>query len=139
MNDKNLAPFRKGEPSKNPSGRPRGSKNRVTILNQWLKLKIKFDNKAKNEFNEETGEKVFEGKGFDFKITVHDAVVLALIQEAQNGNVAAIKEIQDTIYGKISNRQELTGADGAELLPATTIIQNIFTDNAPEELTEGDY
>lgn len=87
-------------------GRPKGAKNRATILNQWLKLKIKFDNKAKNEFNEETGEKVFEGKDFDIKISVHDAIMLALIQKAQSGDVAAIKEVQDTVFGKITEKIE---------------------------------
>lgn len=63
----------------------------------------------------------------DEKMTVEDTVILALINEARKGNVQAIKEVQDTIYGKIADKQELTGANGGPV--ETRIILPKLDDN----------
>jgi len=86
-----LTPFEPGE-SGNPDGRPPGSKNRATLLKKWIALKTKIK-------NEETKEVI--------ECTVEDKVILSLIKKAIKGDVYAIKEIQDTLYGKIKQTLEI--------------------------------
>ena len=94
-------PFVEGQ-SGNPNGRPKGSRNRSTLVEKWLKVKIKVPN-----LNTETGIKTFESLKDELNITLEDAIILALIQKAQSGDVAAIKEIQDTLHGKITDKSEI--------------------------------
>ena len=75
----------------NREGRPKGSKNRSTILKKWIELTAKLKNPISGD--EELG-------------TVEDKVVLALISQALKGDISAIKEIHDTIYGKIADKIE---------------------------------
>ena len=86
----NLIPAKPGE-VRNPHGRPKGSRNRATIYNHWL------------EMINDTG------------ITEADAIALAMILKAKQGDVAAAKEAMDSGFGKIADKQELTGADGLPL------------------------
>jgi hypothetical protein len=81
-------PFTSENQPKN-RGRKKGSKNRSTVLKKWLSVKreIKAEENPKGEI---------------VKGTVEDEIVLALIQKAAGGDVAAIKEIQDTMYGKLA-------------------------------------
>jgi len=76
--------FKEGE-SGNPNGRPKGVKNRSTILKKWLEIKTTFKNPETKQ--DEDG-------------TVEDKIALALITKAIKGDVSAIKEIQDSVYGK---------------------------------------
>jgi hypothetical protein len=80
--------------SGNPSGRPKGAKNRSTILKKWIETQVEFSDAA-------TGIK---GTG-----TIEDQIALALIGKAIKGDVMAAKEILDSVYGKIRNeeREEL--------------------------------
>ena len=60
---------------------------------------------------------MIEGKdltGQAAKMTVEQSVMQALILKAQSGDVPAIKEAQDTLYGKTPDKTELTGKDGEE-------------------------
>lgn len=84
----------------NKDGRPVGAKNRSTILKKWIEINAKLKNPVTGK--EELG-------------TVEDKVNLALITKALAGDVQAIKEINDTLYGKIPNKDELTGADGDKI------------------------
>ena len=43
-NNGNLKPFKKGE-SGNPNGRPKGSKNRSTIMEKWLEVRRMDDSR----------------------------------------------------------------------------------------------
>lgn len=81
----------------NKNGRPIGSKNRSTTLKKWLKCKI-------NIKNPETGNVE--------KVSLEDSVVLALIKKANSGDVSAIKEIQDTLFGKIQEKLDHSSSDG---------------------------
>lgn len=83
--------FKKGE-SGNPDGRPIGAKNRSTILKKWIEINAKLKN---------------PGTGKDEIGTVEDNVNLALITKALAGDVQAIKEINDTLYGKITEKQAI--------------------------------
>jgi hypothetical protein len=87
----NIIPPKKGE-IRNPNGRGKGTKNRATILKKWIELSAKLK-------HPETDEE-FEG-------TMEDKVKLALITKALSGDVAAIKEIDDTLYGKIVDKSEV--------------------------------
>lgn len=81
-NDENLTPYQPGQ-SGNPSGKPPGTKNRATIIKEILALK--------------TGDKTNE-------YIINDV----LFKKAADGDLGAIKEIQDTVYGKIVDKSENT-------------------------------
>jgi len=101
----NIIPPVKGE-RRNPNGRPVGSKNRKTLLKKWLELNA---NVLKPITNEETAG------------TVEDAVYLALIKKALEGDVNAIKEISDTMYGKLTDKTEHSG--GMEITGFTVKVK----------------
>jgi hypothetical protein len=83
-NNKNLnPPWKKGE-SGNPNGRPKGARNRSTIIRELLETKAT------------DGE---EGQ-------VADQLARALIRKASEGDVAAFRELFDSAYGKNSNKVE---------------------------------
>lgn len=86
----NLIPAKKGE-VRNPKGKPVGTKNRSTILLKWLPSKIEIT-------DPETKQQV--------KVTLEDAINLAIIKKAADGDVAAFKEIQDTLHGKLKEVTE---------------------------------
>jgi len=85
----------KGETA-NPNGRPKGSKNRSTILRKWLEAKEKIKNPI---------------TGAEEQVTVEDAVILALIGKARKGDVAAIREILDSNYGKLTDSLSIETSD----------------------------
>ena len=82
-NDENLKPFKKGE-SGNPSGRPKGSRNRSTIAKKWL-------NVSKVGKNPITGE--------EEELTQEDIMTLAQIRKAISGDTSAYKALEDSAYG----------------------------------------
>jgi hypothetical protein len=84
-------------------GRNPGAKNRSTILKKWIEIAAKIT-------HPET-EKIIEG-------TMEDKVQLALLTKALSGDVNAIKEINDTLYGKIKEQTELSGSI---ILPITGV------------------
>ena len=92
-NPENLIPAKKGD-VRNPKGKAPGTKNRATILRKWIDVTTKVKDPATGK--ETTG-------------TIEDEIKLALIIKAKSGDVAAIKEIDDTLYGKIKEQTELTG------------------------------
>lgn len=87
--------------SGNPAGYPTGKPNRGTLARKFLKDPIHYKDPA-------TGEYV--------KGTIEEAMVLAMMAAATNGDVNAYKEIMDSVYGKITDKQEIT-------LPIKTVIR----------------
>jgi hypothetical protein len=96
-------PFKKGETPKGAKpftsehqpenrGRPPGSKSRSTVLKKWLTAEIDIKNPLTK----------LKQRG-----TVEDEVVLALITKARQGDVPAIKEVLDTMYGKLTDKVQL--------------------------------
>lgn len=80
----NLKPaWTKGE-SGNPSGRPKGSKNRSTIARKWLEVNQSLKNPL-------TGESE--------TMSQEDLMTLALIKKAREGDVSAYKALMDSGYG----------------------------------------
>ena len=90
-NIENLKSFKKGDHG-NPNGRPKGVKNRSTILKKWIEVNAKVKNPVTKQ--EEGG-------------TVEDLITIALITKALAGDVQAIKEINDTLYGKLTENQKI--------------------------------
>ena len=84
-NEENLKPFKKGQ-SGNPNGRPKGSRNRRTIVRKWLEAKEEIKNPI-------TGETEL--------VEQSDIMVLGLIKKARKGDVSAFKELMDSGYGKL--------------------------------------
>lgn len=75
----------------NRSGYPKGLKNRSTLLKKWIEVAAKIK-------HPETEEEI--------NATFEDKIVLALLTKALSGDVQAIKEINDTLYGKIADKTE---------------------------------
>ena len=73
-------------------GRPKGSKNRSTILKKWLSTELDIVNPITKQ----------EHRG-----TVEDEVLLALLTKARQGDVPAIKEVLDTMYGKLTDKMQI--------------------------------
>lgn len=91
-NEENLSPaWEKGQ-SGNPAGRPVGSKNRSTILREILEM-----------VNKESG------------LTKEYHINDALANKALSGDVAAYKEIMDTVYGKTPDVNKIGNIDGETL------------------------
>ena len=89
----NLIPAKKGE-VRNPNGRPKGSRDRKTIVNQWLEA-VK---EARNPIT-----------GLNETMPIADQMVLALIGNALKGDVSAFKELMDSGYGKLTDKVEHSG------------------------------
>lgn len=110
-NEKNLKPFTKDNQPPGYKKSRKGIPNRSTVLKRWLYGKSQFTNPL--TLKKAAG-------------TVEDEVVLALITRAKRGNIAAIKEILDTVYGKITDKHELTGEGGGPI--PITIIEPVKPD-----------
>ena len=71
------------------AGRKVGSRNRKTILREWLSTLTDAELDGK------------EYKG----VTLADKMTLSMIKEAMNGNVAAFNSLMDGAFGKVPNVQ----------------------------------
>jgi hypothetical protein len=96
----NLKPFPKGQ-SGNPAGRPEGTRNRSTVLKRLLETVCDFTNPL--TLRKETAE-------------LEEQILIALIAKARRGDVTAVREILDTVYGKLSEKNELSGAVDVNML-----------------------
>jgi hypothetical protein len=90
-NLENLKPFKKGQ-SGNPAGREPGTLNRSTTLKKWLYTRTKLKNPITKK--EEVG-------------TIEDMIALALLKKGMEGDVPAIREALDTIYGKVKEKLDI--------------------------------
>jgi hypothetical protein len=82
-NEQNLKPFEKGN-NANPNGRPKGSKNRSTIVKELLEF-------ASSQKNVLTGEQE--------TLTQEQAITLAMLLKANKGDVNAYKALMYSCYG----------------------------------------
>ncbi len=80
-------PFPPGQ-SGNPAGRPQGTRNRSTVLKELLEQVLDFTNPL--TLRKESAD-------------LETQIMTALIARARRGDVTAIREIQDSVYGKQSN------------------------------------
>ena len=81
---KNLKMWKPGEVT-NPTGRPKGSKNKSTIARKWLEV----EETALNELT-----------GLEEKLTQEDLITLAVIKRAKKGDVKAYKELMNSAFGE---------------------------------------
>ena len=89
-NEHNLIPAKKGE-VRNPNGRPKGTRNRSTIVREWLEVQQSVKNPITGE------QEVLEQQ---------DIMTLALIKKAREGDVNAFRELMDSAHGKQTNQIE---------------------------------
>lgn len=89
----NLKPQKAGEPSHNPNGRPKGLRNRSTIVREWLEANYK-------KVNPITGQTE--------TLQIQDHLVISLIGKALKGDVHAFKELMDSGHGKVSELLDVT-------------------------------
>lgn len=113
--------FKAGQ-SGNPNGRPSGTKNRATLLKYWLATEIEFQNPVTKQTE---------------KTSLEDIITLAVIKRAMGGDVKAFREIQDTLYGRITITTDETKRH--ELGPNATnsfmaMLQKVASIPAPESL-----
>jgi hypothetical protein len=87
----NLKPFKKGK-SGNPNGRPKGSPNTKTRLQNLLSLVQKVENKI-------TGE--------EEDLTVAEQMDIAIVNKAMLGDVKAYEQILDRLEGKTTQTIDL--------------------------------
>ena len=89
----NLKPQKAGEPGHNPNGRPKGARNRSTIVREWLEANYK-------KVNPITGQTE--------TLQIQDHLVISLIGKALKGDVPAFKELMDSGHGKIIDGLDVT-------------------------------
>lgn len=91
-NPENIQPhkFKEGQ-SGNPTGRPKGTRNRSTIVREWLEVQQSVKNPITGE------QEVLEQQ---------DIMTLALIKKAREGDVNAFRELMDSAHGKQTNQIE---------------------------------
>jgi len=70
----------------NPAGRPKGSRNRASIVKEWLEVMESVKNPI---------------TGLKETLQQQDIMTLALIKKARAGDVNAYKELMDSAHGKI--------------------------------------
>lgn len=101
-NSKHLIPAKPGE-VRNPNGRGKGTRNRSTIMREWLEM-------------ETDGEPNL------------NKILRALINKASEGDVPAIREALDSAFGKVTDKQEITNPDGS-MTPQTITVKVVTKDN----------
>jgi len=115
-NPENLEPhnFKKGQ-SGNPKGRPKGTRNRSTIVQEWLECSEMITNPL-------TGKRQ--------RLQQSDIITLALIKKARKGDVQAFKELMDSGYGKTLNQMDITtGGEQIQSIPISSWSEEKSSDN----------
>lgn len=97
--------FKKGQ-SGNPDGRPQGSKNFSTLMDEAVKEIAKLNKISTAE--------------------VWQVLIKRGYSEAKDGNYMFFKDLMDRYWGKAIERHELTGKDGADLFKPNKEEQEII-------------
>jgi hypothetical protein len=83
-NEQNLKPaWKEGDPSPNPSGRPKGSRNLSTILREMLEEEIDVNI-----------------DGVKLRKQFQEVIIRKLLKKANEGDIRAITEVFDRTEGK---------------------------------------
>ena len=98
-NEQNLIPFKKGQ-SGNPTGKAKGTKNRLTLFREKMEL-------MRKSFNSLTGETE--------EMEIQEEMVIRQIEKALEGDTAAFNVCIDSLHGKLNDKVEHTGKDGEPL------------------------
>ena len=104
---KNLVKFKEGE-SGNPNGRPKGSRNKKTILRGLLSIKVADSNECLEDIKAILPELFKDKKDF----TIEELIFARLIRETifSENPILYMKELFDRFYGKVC----LEGAESAQ-------------------------
>lgn len=105
----NLIPAKKGE-VRNPKGRTVGSRNRSTIVKQWLET----TKKGRNPITEMV--EVLE---------IQDLMTLALIGKALKGDVNAYRELMDSGHGTIEKNVKLNANVNSSQMSREEFLDNL--------------
>lgn len=128
-NDENLKPpFKKGQ-SGNPNGRPKGSRNRSTIIRELLEqAALKKVQKIQSELLiDEDGKEIPQQ-------TIADQVAAALLIKALSGDVSAARELLDSSYGKLTEKIDNSHSI-SRMGSVTAQISDASGDERAQELT----
>lgn len=101
-NLKTLKPPKKGEPSRNPNGRPKGSQNRATIAKKYLAM-IAVIPPTEHKKLATAFPKLKD------KISAEELITLAQISKASKGDTNAYKALMDSVYGQPKQQIEFDG------------------------------
>lgn len=94
-NPENLKePWKEGDPSPNPAGRPKGSRNRSTIVREILELMEDTKNPITNAYE---------------KLTQEQIMTLAVLSKARKGDVRAYQALMDSAFGAPKHQVEYSG------------------------------
>lgn len=94
-------PWKKGDPSPNPNGRPKGQRNYATIYREALQKLAEAKNMTPDEL-----EELLEKTG---------------LEKALDGDYKFFQDIRDRIHGKPKQGIEMTGEDGGPINQSITI------------------
>lgn len=118
----NLKPYQPGQPSSNPSGRPKGLRNRATILMELMNTKID----AVDPFTKKKK-----------RMEIARVLDITLLQMAlnkdtgENAKLKAIEMVKEQIYGKIPQDLNIGGQDDnpvvvEEKVTKLTVVQRLI-------------
>lgn len=95
-NEENLIPYKKGQ-SGNPKGRPKGSKNIKTCINEVLDQEASM-----NDFDDAKLKDVVRRLKEEYgkKVTKRDVMYFVLGKKAMSGDLGAISMLMDRTEGK---------------------------------------
>lgn len=89
----NLIPKKPGE-SGNPNGRPKGVRNRKTVVREVMQMLVDGVD--------------LRGEELPDPITAQDAMTMAIMRKALAGDVAAWEKLMDSLHGKIADKVDNT-------------------------------
>ena len=85
----------KGE-SMNPAGKPKGVKNRATVVKEIFAIMLNDTNPVTNQSG---------------RFSAEELAALAILKKAMSGDVQAYKELMDSAYGKASQHIDIKTED----------------------------
>lgn len=100
-------PFKKGQ-SGNPNGRPKGRRNKSTIIKKFLEAVRKQKNPISGELE---------------NLQIQEQMVLAQIANALKGDTKAFKELMDGAYGMNTQKIEQDIEHKQQVIINRTIIK----------------
>ena len=117
--------FKPGQ-SGNPKGRPKGTTRKIIIeCLKYKKAKELQEGMTKRDVDE-WEEYLMSATSDEITIFAQDpkipvyarAIARAIATDLKNGKTTTLDRLRDRRFGKISQRVELTGKDGSDLVPA---------------------
>lgn len=134
-NEQNLIPFKKGQ-SGNPKGRPKSRvpEQLVKIFGSKARAK-KFYSLSAVEIDEwEAAILTFNANDLKLLAKWEDApaypkgLVIAVLSDMKAGKTTTLDKLRERQYGKPTQRMEVTGKDGGDLIPARTLTKEEAAD-----------